>query len=129
MLHYDTLEILQKFASLSEACRFIGKDSTFASTISNCCKNKRYSAYGYRWAFKEEDIPTLRTKKEIIPWNKGKSVKSSKGKKVYQYDLEGNFLKEWNSIKEAESIIGKGIGNCARGKSKTSNGFVWKYEK
>lgn len=129
MLDYNTLEILNIFESLSAACRFVGKDSTFASTISNCCKNKRYSAYGYRWAFKEEDISILRTKKEIVPWNKGKNVKSSKRKKVYQYDLAGNFLKEWNSVKEAELEIGKGVGNCARGKSKTSNGFIWKYEK
>jgi hypothetical protein len=67
MLEYNTLEILQRFDSLSEACRYLGKDSTFASTISNCCKNKRFSAYGYRWAYKEEDILTLRNKKENIP--------------------------------------------------------------
>ena len=34
-----------------------------------------------------------------------------------------------DSVKEAELEIGKGVGNCARGKSKTSNGFIWKYEK
>ena len=39
-----------------------------------------------------------------------------------------NFIKEWNSVKEAEIIFGKGISNCALGKSKTSGGFIWKYE-
>jgi len=48
MLHYDTLEVLNEFESLSEACRFIGKDATFASTITSCCNNKRFSAYNYR---------------------------------------------------------------------------------
>lgn len=128
MLDYNTLDVLNKFESLSEACRFIGKDSSFASTISSCCKNKRYSAYGYRWAFCEEDIPNLIEKKKRVAWNKGKKIKSSKGKKVYQYDLKGNFIKEWNSIKEAEQEIGKGIGNCARGLSKTSNGYKWKFK-
>ena len=129
MLEYNTLEILQKFNSLSEACRYLGKDSTFASTISSCCKNKRFSAYGYRWVFKEEDIPNLRNKKEIIPWNKGKKIESNKGKKVYQYDLNNIFIKEWDSVKEAEIQVGKGVGNCARGISKTSNGYKWTFNK
>lgn len=126
MLEYNSLEILNKFNSLSEACRFIGKDCTYASTISSCCKNKRYSAFGYRWAFKEEDIKNLRGKKEKTAWNKNNKI--SKGKIVYQYDLNNNFIKEFNSIKEAELEFGKGIGNCARGISKTSHGFIWKYK-
>ena len=28
---------------------------------------------------------------------------------------------------EGKDIFGKGISNCALGKSKTSNGFIWKY--
>ena len=129
MLDYSTLEILNSFKSISEACRFIGKDCTFVSTISSCCKNKRYSAFGYRWVFKEEDIVNLRTKKEVIPWNKGKKVDNHKAKKVYQYSLNNEFIKEWDSVKKAEESIGKkGISNCALGKSKTSNGFIWSYE-
>ena len=48
MLDYNTLEVIQKFESLSSACRYLGKDATFASTITSCCKNNRFSAYGYR---------------------------------------------------------------------------------
>jgi group I intron endonuclease len=127
MLDYNTLTIIKEFNSLSEACRFIGKDSTFASTISACCKNKRYSAYGYRWVFNKEDIKTLRTKKKLISWNKGKKVGNKLSKKVKQFDLNMNFIKEWNSVKEAECFFGKGISNCATGKSKTSNGYIWRY--
>ncbi len=47
---------------------------------------------------------------------------------MYQYTLDNIFIKEWNSVKEAELEIGKGIGNCARGISKTSNGYIWKFE-
>lgn len=49
-------------------------------------------------------------------------------KPVLQYTKEGEFVKEWKSIKEAENSIGirTGISCCIRGKSKTSGGFVWK---
>ena len=129
MLDYNTLEVLQEFISLSEACRFIGKDATFASTITSCCTNKRFSAYGYRWVFDIEDIKNLRQKKIKEPWNKGKKIDNKKSKHVFQYTLDNIFIKEWESIKDAELEFGKGIGNCARGKSKTSNGYIWKYEK
>jgi hypothetical protein len=71
MLNYNTLEIINTFVSASEACRYVGKDCTFTSTITSCCKNKRFSAFGYRWVFNESDITNLRSKIPLVPWNKG----------------------------------------------------------
>lgn len=53
-------------------------------------------------------------------------------KPILQMDLEGNPIKKWNSIKEAEIEYGKdqwsdNVGACCRGKQKTAYGFVWKY--
>ena len=127
MLDKENLEILHEFDSLSQACRFLGKKETFASTISSCCNNKRFSAFGYRWSYSIENISNLRNKKPLIAWNKGLKINNKKHKKVKQYDLEGKFLKEFSSVKEAEQEFGKGISNCALGKSKTSNGYIWKY--
>lgn len=127
MLDKETLNIIQKFESLSSACRFIGKKETYVSTISSCCNNKRFSAFGYRWVFSIEDIQKLRDKIPLVAWNKGLKIDNKKSKKVKQFDLQGNFIKEYDSVKEAEQIFGKGISNCALGKSKTSNGFIWKY--
>lgn len=48
---------------------------------------------------------------------------------VLQYDLEGNFIREWDSIKEAEGVLNtKGISNCCVGRIKTTGGFIWKYK-
>lgn len=47
----DSGEIIQKFESLSHACRFLGRDFRFVSTISGCCTGKRKTAYGYKWSF------------------------------------------------------------------------------
>lgn len=52
--------------------------------------------------------------------------------KIYQYDLEGNFIKEWESISEAGNFYNLDIGNIcasAKNKRKISGGFQWKYYK
>lgn len=49
MLDYNTSEELVIFKSLAEACRAIGKDFSFVSTISSVCNGKRNSAYSFKW--------------------------------------------------------------------------------
>lgn len=52
---------------------------------------------------------------------------------VLQYDLKGNFIKEWSSGKEAANALGiKSYGEisaCCLEKTKTASGFIWKYKK
>jgi len=51
-----------------------------------------------------------------------------KYKKVYQYDLNMNFIKEWNSIKEANEFYKTTvISQCCKHKLKTCKGFKWEY--
>ena len=53
-------------------------------------------------------------------------------KPILQYNLEGNFIKEWPSAIEAALLINKNpinINDCARGKYKSTYGFRWKYKK
>lgn len=126
-LDKETLEVIKEYDSLSSACRSVGKDATFASTISSCCKNKRYSAFGYRWVFDLEDIKNLRKKVPLVAWNKGLSVEVATIP-ILQYTLKGEFIREWESVKVAEKVVGKGVGNCARGTSNSSNGYKWKYK-
>lgn len=50
---------------------------------------------------------------------------------VCMFDLDGNYLNEFKSIKNAsmETGINKvAISNCCRGCSKTSGGYIWKYK-
>lgn len=53
-------------------------------------------------------------------------------KPVLQFDLQGNFIREYNSLTEAAKGIGKkspgNIGCCLTGRKKTAGGFVWKYK-
>lgn len=55
-----------------------------------------------------------------------------KGKAVYQYDLEGNFIKEWVKIKDASDYykVSKSvISNVIAGVQKSSAGFQWSFNK
>jgi len=66
--------------------------------------------------------------KELI--EKIKQTKRNKlDYKIYQYDLNNIFLKEWNSLIEIQENLGyktSNIHNCLTKKSKTSNEYKWK---
>ena len=50
--------------------------------------------------------------------------------KVKQFTKDGQFIKEFDSCKNAEKSFGKissNISNCCKGKLKTAYGYVWKY--
>jgi hypothetical protein len=50
---------------------------------------------------------------------------------IIQYDINGNFIKEWSSTQEAASFYNtqKGhICNVLNGRAKSSNGYKWKYK-
>lgn len=50
-------------------------------------------------------------------------------KPIIQYDMEGNFIKEWNSIKSAmEGLKNRSISPAVRGIYKQAGGYIWKYK-
>jgi len=62
-----------------------------------------------------------------LPINRDKN----KNKAILQYDLQGKFIKEWDSILEAGKSINTSrvnIISCLKGRSKTASGFTWKYK-
>jgi hypothetical protein len=82
--------------------------------ISSSLKGKRNS----------DNFKITETHKQIL--NK------SKYKPVIQYDLEGNFIKEWECMKHPfeQGIVldPNGISACCKGRQKTCGGFKWKYK-
>ena len=59
--------------------------------------------------------------------------KNFKRIKVNQYDLYGNFIKQWESLTSASKGTNMSsnshICSCCRGERKTAGGFIWKYSK
>ena len=51
-------------------------------------------------------------------------------KKINQYDLQGNFIRSYESAREAERLGGfrnQNIAHCCKNKQKTHYGYIWKY--
>lgn len=52
-------------------------------------------------------------------------------RKVLQYDMGGNFVKEWESIKDATIAMGctrMGIIRCCQLTNKSCKGYIWRYK-
>lgn len=78
-----------------------------------------------RWVDKKTNMNNVNTIKKIK-----RSETNSVGRKVNCYDLNGVLVKSYSSVTEASKDCGicdVAICNCCIGKTKTSNGFVWKY--
>lgn len=80
---------------------------------NNCLNNLEFCTAKYNNNYKK--------------YNRGKKNKN----KINQFDLEGNLIKQWNSLKEIKNNTNYsyyGIFNCLHDRQKTSNYFIWKYE-
>ena len=65
-------------------------------------------------------------------YNEVKSNFKQKTYPIYQYDLDGNFIREWKDGDEIVNVLGfnkSKIHNVCRKCQKTSNGYIWKYKK
>ena len=72
------------------------------------------------------------TQKYNINYGTGNQKRSEAEKrKIIQYNLEGNFIKQWDGIIDAatELKISKGnICSCCKGKRQTAANYIWKYK-
>jgi hypothetical protein len=61
--------------------------------------------------------------------NEFKTKFNFRAKSVLQYDIHGNFIKEWSSVVEAkETLKISSIEKCANFKRKSAGGYVWRYK-
>jgi len=59
-----------------------------------------------------------------------KSLIENNKTEVLQYDLEGNFIKKWNSMVDIENslhICNQNVSKVCKGTRKKAGGFIWKY--
>jgi len=83
---------------------------------------------------------TDETKQRISKANKGErsslygktGANNVNSRKIYQYDLQGNFIQTFSSCNESAQSLSKKshslIARCARGERNTAYGFKWSYE-
>jgi hypothetical protein len=75
---------------------------------------------------KHSDITKNKMSKKQLLLSSERKFKISKP--VLQYDLEGNFIKEWSSIIEACDAGFGGVDMCVIGGTKTAGGFIWRHK-
>ena len=108
---------LETFTSLREASESINRDF---KSISTCCRGITKSAYGFKWKYVGKSYNPPLPKTESF----------EKRKKVYQYDLEGKYITEYESQSEAERQTKIGHISCVcLGRINFSGGYQWRYEK
>ena len=109
--------------AISEAHKGVPLSEAHKKALSEAHKGKRHSDA---------------TKKAMSESRKGKrhsemtkkAIGKTNSKKVLQFTKSGEFIREWQSAKEAALTLGvarSGICNCCKNRSKVSNGFIWKY--
>lgn len=82
---------------------------------------RKHTSQGYQWQ-KYDEYLTLPKGKVKHKHNIDDTVK--------QFDLQGNLIAEYTSIKEACKITGVNkstLNSCLKGKGKTAGGFLWSY--
>lgn len=106
---------LNEFKSISDAAKNF---NTTPSKISGCIKGK----YCYDNKYYFSDI-----KYDIFPIP---VIINHKNDKLYQYDLQGNFIKEWENYGEVKKYFGKDVGIHASIRLNNScMGYQWSWEK
>lgn len=56
------------------------------------------------------------------------NVRKGRNKPILQFDLDGNFIREWECAADVGKVAVKSINNCLKGRTKTAYGFIWKYK-
>jgi len=117
VLQYDLHgNFIKKWDAVKDAEEFLETKNN--TNISACCLGKQKSAWGYIWKYQNGPIES-----------KINGIKHTLI--VEQYDLEGNFIKEWSNIRQIKETLGfaySTIYECINGKWKQANGYVWKYK-
>ena len=103
------------------------------------CEKKSKSMLGkkVRLGIKDSDETRKKKseafKKRNIDWTyRNQMVSQKRRKPILQYDLEDNFIREWDSVQEFENTTGlKSNGSiclCCQGKKQSTLGYKWKYK-
>ena len=134
--HYDTRIVVQydqkgkkikEFSSAKEASEELGVS---VGAIRDNCNGRHQLTGGFQFKYKYSD---KKIGEVIIVHHGGgnRSPRPRPTRHVLQYDLDGNFIKEYNSAKEASEAVRihvSKISMVCTGKRNKAAGFDWKYK-
>lgn len=113
---------IKEYDTITQAALETGSN---ISKISAVCKGNRKTTNGYKWKYSEDKNISFSNRKKT-------NLKPSNAKSIIQYDVNNNFVSEYESINDA--IVKNGF-KCStniiknlKGETKTAYGYVWKYK-
>ena len=113
-------ERIKLFSSIKNAAEEL---NLYPGQISKSCRLKKNCRAGdFLWRYLKDVEGKQRIEKYVNPCSK----------KLYQYNLEGKYLQEYDSISNAAEDLNLSVSNlttCCQRKQKTVGGFQWSYEK
>lgn len=119
------------YSSIGEAAE---KTGCSKNGIRDCLSGRKNTTHGLRFDYaREKDRkprPPKMAKREAALLGSQKALEVN-CKPVVQYDLDGNYIAEFSSIREAVRAMGgvsNSISGCASGKRKTAFGYIWRYK-
>jgi group I intron endonuclease len=110
----------EKICSFSSIQAAAMANNCHVSAILNVLSKRRRQAHGSYWTYKDEPLTILKEKK-------------LHRKPIYQFDLQGNLIKEFESARNADRYYGLPMGTCANCANKNNRRkrvgeYIFSYE-
>lgn len=123
--------LLKQYKSARECCRM---GNFNPSDISSCCKGRQLTHKGFIFMYLKDYLNKEKDNfgRIFVSEQIKQAPCKNKKKKVYQYSLSGEFIKQYESLTDVQKETGfdlRNISACCKGKTKTSNGFIWRFDK
>lgn len=118
VLQYDlNMNLIHEYKSTYETKNY----GFLADSVSMVCNGKRNMYKGFIWLWKNNP--------EI--YYKNKKIRENKKEKeiILQYSIDNNYIKEWTYDELLNNQFNiKTIRNNCKGRTKTSQGYIWKFK-
>lgn len=114
------------------------------NNVGKVCRNGTLYSKGYLWSYNniitDAELEMVHNNLKKAKEKQIESVKKMNEnnighpRKIYQFTLDGKFIREWSSIKEASLYISNGkctncLSHVLSGKTHQSHGYLWSYTK
>lgn len=112
-------EFVKRYDSATEP----SSEGFCVSDVLTCCRDAHRSCNGYTFMFESEYLEIGGRKK--LP-------KRRTNTQVYQCSLNGEFIRSFDSVREASNALGilhSGISSCLTGRYKSCGGYIFVYPK
>lgn len=125
VLQYDVNgNFVKEWLNIYSVVKFFnGEGGKSETCIRCCCKGTRKRYKGFLWRYKENNNFPLKIETPVL---------IDVRRPVLQFDMDNNFISEYESTIEASRQTGAtrlGIADCCKGKYKQAGGYIWRYKK